>query len=108
MHNLFNSLPDRLDEEQFDTLLRQDNVRIERIVSQGHHSPATGWYDQEEHEWVMVLRGSGTLQFEDESEIELKAGGYVFIPAHQRHRVLRTDPEQVTIWLAVFFTDGRQ
>ena len=64
----------------------------------------TGWFDQDENEWVIVLTGSASLLFEGENEIELSAGDYLMIPAHQRHRVLKTDPEQPTIWLAIFFS----
>ncbi|ELS5842196.1 cupin, partial [Vibrio vulnificus] len=38
IQNLFDNLPRSLDQEQFDDLLKLDNVRIERIVSHGHHS----------------------------------------------------------------------
>jgi cupin 2 domain-containing protein len=40
-------------------------VRIERILSRGHASPESGWYDQDEHEWVIALRGRGRLEFDD-------------------------------------------
>ena len=100
--NLFANLPAPAKDEVFDDLLRADGVRIERIVSQGHTSPAEGWYDQDEHEWVMVLRGGGRIAFDDGSEIALKPGDYLHIPAHRRHRVSWTDPSQPTVWLAVF------
>ena len=60
--NLLNDLPDNLQEEVFEDLIKTDSVRIERIVSHGHSSPTTGWYDQDEHEWVMVLDGFGVLE----------------------------------------------
>lgn len=103
-NNIFSDLPSSISQEVFETIISSDNIRIERIISQGHSSPESGWYDQDENEWVMVLDGSGTLLFEDESEIELKAGDYLFIPAHQRHKVIRTAPYEQTIWLAVFFS----
>ncbi|ENK2317494.1 cupin, partial [Vibrio alginolyticus] len=53
--NLFEDLPNNLDEEVFEDLLTHKNLRIERIVSTGQTSPKSGWYDQEEHEWVLVL-----------------------------------------------------
>ena len=33
-------------------------TKIERIVSRGHASPEDFWYDQEENEWVMVVKGT--------------------------------------------------
>ena len=101
--NIGDRLPADLQAEAFDEILRTPGVRIERIVSRGHTSPETGWYDQDEHEWVMVLQGSGTLSFEDGSSCRLEAGDHLNIPAHCRHRVSWTDPDRVTVWLAVFY-----
>lgn len=101
--NLFSSLPDCLDGEVFQELITQPHVRIERIVSRGHSSPASGWYDQSDHEWVIVLQGAGSIRFEDGSEIRLEAGDYLTIPAHTKHQVCWTDPERHTVWLAVFY-----
>jgi cupin 2 domain-containing protein len=88
--------------EKLTSLLEAANVRIERIVSLGHASPPGFWYDQDQHEWVIVLRGAARLLFEgDAKSIELCAGDYVDIPAHKKHRVEWTTPEQPTVWLAV-------
>lgn len=103
MKNIFSSLPEDLDAETFEDILRRDTVRIERIVSRGHSSPKSGWYDQDENEWVIVLQGAGSLQFEDGREVELGAGDFINIPAHTRHKVRWTDPDRETIWLAVFY-----
>ncbi len=103
MNNLLTSLPDHVDHERLDEILRQDNIRIERILSQGHTSPKTGWYDQEENEWVVVLQGSGEITFEDGDKAQLQPGDHINIPAHRRHKVSWTDPDNFTIWLAVFY-----
>jgi len=100
--NLFADLPQPLPEELFNTLLQAGDVRIERIVSHGHASPAEFWYDQDQGEWVIVLKGAARLQFED-SLIELAPGDFLNIPAHQKHRVDWTTPDEPTIWLAVFY-----
>jgi cupin 2 domain-containing protein len=71
MNNLFSSISDLPDHELFDKLLEHNSVRIERIVSQGHTSPETGWYDQSEHEWVVVIQGSGVIAFDDGEEVRL-------------------------------------
>lgn len=103
MKNIFSSLPDKLEHEFFEELLRHKNIKIERIVSQGHTSPESGWYDQQEDEWVIVLEGSGTILFESAEEINLKKGDYLNIPARTRHKVIWTDPNNITIWLAVHY-----
>ena len=100
--NVFTNIPSNLPSELFTLLLDTSAVRIERIVSHGHSSPEGFWYDQVEHEWVMVLRGSARLAFEDES-VALNPGDFVNIPAHRKHRVEWTTPDEPTIWLAVFY-----
>jgi len=101
--NIFKAIAATRDAELFEDILSTPNVRIERIVSTGQSSPPEGWYDQDEHEWVMVLQGAAVLSFEHGEEQRLQAGDYLNIPAHCRHRVAWTDPDQSTVWLAVFY-----
>ncbi|EKO3399780.1 cupin domain-containing protein [Vibrio fluvialis] len=103
--NLFETIPAELTNEQFTDLLRHRHVRIERILSKGHTSPESGWYDQDEHEWVLVLQGCGTVEFDNGESTTLNVGDYLNIPAHTRHKVNYTSPDQVTLWLAVFYQD---
>lgn len=104
MNNLLNDLPARISNESFETLLECPAVRIERIVSHGHVSPSGFWYEQQQDEWVAVLRGRARLRFEDEQEpLELAPGDFVNIKAHRRHRVDWTAPDEPTIWLAIHY-----
>jgi cupin 2 domain-containing protein len=100
--NLLSNLPQNLTEELTTVLQEAHGVRIERIVSTGHKSPEGFWYDQPEHEWVMVLQGAARLQFEDRV-VEMKVGDWISIRAHQKHRVDWTSPDEPTVWLAVFY-----
>jgi cupin 2 domain-containing protein len=102
--NFFTDLPLELPEEVFTTILQSGNLRIERIVSQGHTSPDGFWYDQDQNEWVLVLQGSARLRLESEV-LEMQSGDFVNIPAHQKHRVEWTTPDQLTIWLAIYYGD---
>lgn len=102
--NLFTDFPANLPNELLTTLLGAANIRIERIVSHGHVSPEGFWYGQDEHEWVIVLKGAATLRFEDCSQ-NMKPGDFVNIPAHRKHRIEWTTPDEPTIWLAVFYKD---
>ncbi len=102
VRNIFDDLPSHLPKEVVQTLLCAADVRIERIISHGHASPADFWYDQDQHEWVVVLKGAARLQFEDETA-EMTPGDFVNIPAHKKHRVEWTAPDEPTIWLAVFY-----
>lgn len=45
--NLLSITEAPLPEELFETLVQGKHVRIERIVSYGHGSPAEGWYNQQ-------------------------------------------------------------
>lgn len=103
--NLFTDLPSSLPDELFTTLLDADNLRIERIVSHGHASPEGFWYDQDQHEWVVVLQGAARLSIDGEIR-NLKTGDYINIPAHQKHRVEWTTPDEPTVWLTVFYGAG--
>jgi len=102
--NIFSDMPKSIPTELLQTLLKTDNIRIERIVSYGHASPEHFWYDQPKHEWVLLISGAARIQFEGDEPVELIPGSFVNIPAHQRHRVDWTEPNEPTIWLAVYYS----
>jgi len=103
VNNIFSAIPENLEAEVFEQLLAGDGVTIERIISKGHQSPETGWYDQDANEWVMVLKGKAVLLFEDGSRVTMAEGDFVNIQAHTRHKVEWTAPDVDTIWLAVHY-----
>jgi cupin 2 domain-containing protein len=104
MANLFAGLKGPTLEELIETLLETPQLRLERIVSTGQATPEGQWYDQERNEWVAVLSGRAGLLFEGEAEIRvMHPGDHALIPAHRRHRVAWTDPEQPTVWLAIHY-----
>jgi len=102
LSNVFAGVPASIPEELFQTLAESQHVSIERIVSHGHRSPRDFWYDQDQNEWVLLLQGAATVRFENEV-VEMKPGDFILIPAHQRHRVDWTTPDEPTVWLAVFY-----
>lgn len=104
MNNLFNNLPS-LPEELVTVLAENQHVRIERIVSTGHSSPEGFWYDQDDHEWVVVLSGEAKMLFQNGDTLPMKPGDHLLIPAHKKHRVDWTSSEEPTVWLAVFYRD---
>ncbi len=100
--NLYADLVPDAGAEQIVELLSRPGLRIERIVSSGQASPPGFWYDQPRAEWVLLLRGEATLAFEDEPAPRLlKAGDFVDIAPHRRHRVEAT--AALTLWLAVHY-----
>jgi len=103
--NIFVSIPDDLTEEIFEPLVNGKNIKIERIISNGHTSPKNGWYDQEQNEWIIVLKGDAIITFKDKKEIKLNEGSYLNIPAHTEHQVSWTSQKTETIWLAIHYSD---
>jgi cupin 2 domain-containing protein len=104
--NLFSGIREALEQEQFDVLLETGSFRLERIVSAGHSTASGEWFDQDRDEWVILVTGSASLRFEAEMDLrQMQPGDFLLIPAHQKHRVERTDPNTRTVWLALHF-DG--
>ena len=102
--NLLGDLPTDLSAEHLQTILASPAMRIERIVSHGQTSPPGFWYDQDQHEWVVLISGAARLRMEGEPPIDLTPGAYLNIPAHRRHRVEWTHPTEPTVWLAIHYS----
>jgi cupin 2 domain-containing protein len=103
--NIFSEISESTIDEIFETMLRRDHFKLERIISSGHATPPGEWYDQEMDEWIILLSGRAGLIFDHETEVlVMQPGDYIHIPRHKRHRVEWTDPEQKTVWLALHYT----
>lgn len=100
--NLFSLPPELPAEELTEILLQKDGIRVERILSTGQASPPDFWYEQAEDEWVAVLQGDASLQWEDGSVMEMKSGDWLLIPSYKKHRVERTSIAPPCVWLAIF------
>ncbi|SDJ11611.1 cupin 2 domain-containing protein [Ferrimonas sediminum] len=105
LQNLLTNLPQNLTNELFETLVDAKSVKIERILSKGQQTPAGKWYDQDQHEWVLVVAGGAKIVFEDGSRVVMGPGDHLLLEAHRKHRVSWTDPDQTTVWLAVHWTE---
>lgn len=104
LKNLFSPIPDRLQGELIDTLGGNGNCRIERIVSFGHTSPPGFWYDQNQDEFVVLLRGQAAIRFErGDRLIVMEEGDYLTIKAREKHRVEWTAKGVPTVWLTAFY-----
>ena len=103
MPNLLKEIPADLPDELFQQLVSNDKFTIERIVSKGHCSPENHWYDQQNNEWVLLIKGEAILEFNDQRSVHLNEGDYLNIPAHERHRVKWTANDRETIWLAIHY-----
>ena len=103
MKNLLKNIPTTLPEELFETLVQTENIHIERIISKGHTSPEEGWHDQDRNEFVLLLKGAARLEFEDGRVVSMGVGDWLEILAHQKHKVVWTEPEGKTVWIGVHF-----
>lgn len=103
IENVFQNIPANLPNELFETLLNSEHVKIERIVSKGHKSPQDFWYDQDQSEWILILKGEAKVRIANNETTHLRSGDYVNIPAHIKHRVEWTSTTSDTIWLAIFY-----
>ena len=101
--NIYSNIPEKLSDEIVDVIFQSEIIRIERIISDGQASPDNFWYDQDENEWVILLKGKAKIKYQDQSEQNLTEGDYIFIPSHKKHRVEWTDNNTKTVWLAMFF-----
>jgi len=101
VRNLFDAIPEAKD-ERFIPIVEGPGFRLERIVSNGATSPPGSWYDQDVAEWVALVQGRATIEFED-GRLELKAGDSLLIPAHSKHRV--TEASADAMWVALHFRD---
>ncbi|MBA3065454.1 phosphoribosylaminoimidazole carboxylase [bacterium] len=105
--NLFKGIPSELPSEIFNSLIVSKDFTLERIVSEGHTTPAGEWLEQERDEWVILFCGGAKILFEEGKVSKiLKPGDYLNIPVHCRHRVEWTDPEHKTVWLALHYRAG--
>ena len=80
-HNLLRAERVGVGHELFEEVLRRPGMRIERIISRGHTTPAGEPYVQDWDEWVLVLTGSARLKLDNSYERSLVAGEHLLIPA---------------------------
>jgi len=100
MINLFDIPRLPVDEELITILAEHETVRIERIVSTGQVS---GWYDQAETEYVVLLEGSAEIEYYGGASVPMKKGDALLIRPHERHRVSYTSQNPPCVWLCIFF-----
>jgi cupin 2 domain-containing protein len=100
-----NKLPGKKQVELFDELFKSKNFLIERIISVGWNKVEDNWYDQETEEWVLLIKGSASIEFENNCFIEMIEGDYIFIPSHCKHKVIKTSSNPPCIWLAILISN---
>jgi len=99
VQSLFSEVTLASNEEVFTTLFEKPGLKIESIASYSQVSPDGFWFDQPHDEWVVLVRGSATLEIAAQTPLTLRPGDHVILPSHTRHRVLHTSPD--ALWIAV-------
>ena len=97
-------------EEPLECFLERNGLRVERIVSWEEETPAIGWLDHEEDEWLVLLEGTAHLRFDPSQSLlparALRRGEPCLITAHLRHVVVQhTTP---AVWLRILSTPEQQ
>lgn len=87
--------------EVFETIFKNRDILIERIITNGALKTPGEWYDQEKDEWVVLLQGAAELEFINDETVSLTKGDYIFIPSRKVHRVRQTSSHSDCIWLAI-------
>jgi cupin 2 domain-containing protein len=100
LFNFLNNIPTNLENETFETVVENNTVKIERIISFGDITPNDYWYCQSDDEFVMVLEGFAEILYADGTVVTLNKGDSLYIPAYTKHQVVST--ANPTIWLVVF------
>ncbi|HNW81361.1 MAG TPA: cupin domain-containing protein [bacterium] len=100
-HNIFKDIPVSATNEITEILASGNSMRIERIISTGQTSPDGFFYDQDDDEFVILLKGKAVISFSSGSKKTLNEGDFLNIPKNIRHRVDFTS--NPTVWLAVFY-----
>jgi cupin 2 domain-containing protein len=83
--------------EVFSILFQNRTLKIESIRSS--LKTAGELYDQDQDEWVLLLKGEAQMEIIDEIR-SIRAGDYLFLPKHTPHRVISTSDN--ALWLGVF------
>ena len=104
--NLLAEAPAASGQETEEELCSGQDWRLIRISSNGARSPDGFWYQQTEHEWLTLLKGSAIMRLDDPEEwVELSVGDQLRLPAGRRHRVEKTDADPGTVWLALYWNE---
>lgn len=101
IENIFVRPKEKFDDEIINIIAENKNIRIEKIISDGH---TTDWYDQDQNEFVCLLSGEAEIEFinnNGENSIKiLNCGDCLVIYKHERHRIIK---QGKCNWLCVFY-----
>ena len=105
-------------EEIVKILVKNENVKIEEIISNGQ---VTGWQESDKNEFVILVQGNAEIEYYEnknlktneniiknqkntnDMKLQLGKGDTVLIRKGERHRVSYTSKNPCCIWICIFF-----
>ena len=105
-------------EEIVKILVKNENVKIEEIISTGQ---VTGWQESDKNEFVILVQGNAEIEYYEnknlktneniiknqkntnDMKLQLGKGDTVLIRKGERHRVSYTSKNPCCIWICIFF-----
>ena len=121
--NIFNLKDLSVNEEIIKILFKNENVKIEKIISTGQ---TTDWQESNKNEFVILVQGNAEIEYYDnricedkkfktnenimknlnntnDMKLQLGKGDIILIKKGERHRVSYTSKNPCCIWICIFF-----
>jgi len=121
--NIFDLKDLYVNEEIIKILFKNENVKIEKIISTGQ---TTDWQESNKNEFVILVQGNAEIEYYDnricedknfktnenimknlkntnDMKLQLGKGDIILIKKGERHRVSYTSKNPCCIWICIFF-----
>ena len=121
--NIFDLKDLSVNEEIIKILFKNENVKIEKIISTGQ---TTDWQESNKNEFVILIQGNAEIEYygnrmcEDKNfktnenimknlkntndmKLQLGKGDIILIKKGERHRVSYTSKNPCCVWICIFF-----
>lgn len=102
VHNIFNY--PKSDKVLVDAVFENSTIKLQRVVAHGQASSPGASCPQTDNDFLVLLKGELTLDYETEKEnVSLVPGGYLITTPNQNNRVESTSKQEATVWLKASF-----
>ena len=121
--NIFDLKDLSVNEEIIKILFKNENVKIEKIISTGQ---TTDWQESNKNEFVILIQGNAEIEYyrtrscEDKNfnaneniiknikntndmKLQLGRGDVILIKKGERHRISYTSKNPCCVWICIFF-----
>ena len=121
--NIFDLKDLSVNEEIIKILFKNENVKIEKIISTGQ---TTDWQESNKNEFVILVQGNAEIEYYDnricenknfktnenimknlkntnDMKLQLGKGDIILIKKGERHRVSYTSKNPCCVWICIFF-----